>query len=84
MKNSDKVWSNETKSMIKRLHSELSLNDRNWHKLKNNSDRRASQLLISAISQISEEGNKDDVILLIEQALKWVKNELKDPGCPSH
>ena len=84
MKNSDQVWSSETKSMIKKLHSELSLNDRNWHKLKNNSDRRASQLLISAISQISEQGNKDDVILLIEQALKWIKNELKDPGCPSH
>ena len=84
MKKSNQVWDNETKSLIKKLHSQLSLNDRDWHKLKNNSDRRASELLISAISQISEEGSKDDVILLIEQALRWVKNELKDPGCPSH
>ena len=84
MKNSYKEFSLEEKSLIKELHSELKINDRDWHKLKNNPDRRATELLMSAIAQISEEGEKDYVISLVNQALKWIKNELKDPGCPSH
>ncbi len=84
MKTSNQIWSERKKALIKELHSELTINNRNWHKLKNNSDRRAAELLISAISQISENGDKDYVMTLIKQALQWINNELKDPGCPSH
>ncbi len=74
----------ETTDLIKSLHSKLRLNHKNWHELKNNPDRRALELLISAIGQISNKGKREDVIPLIEQAIKWVKREVKDPGCPSH
>ena len=84
MKLSNPVWSERTKLLIKDLHSELVIDNKNWHRLKNDSDRRAAELLISAISQISEGGDKDYVMKLVKQALLWINNEIKDPGCPSH
>ena len=84
MKSSQKYWSEKTQLLIAELHSELTLSDKNWHKFKNNSDRRAAELLISAIAQINQGGKKEDIKSLIKQALKWLNNELKDPGCPSH
>ncbi len=84
MKNFKKDWPIETTRVIKELYLILSLNNRNWHELKNNPDRRAAELLVSALAQIVNKGKKEDVVKLIEQSLKWVKNEVKDPGCPSH
>ncbi len=84
MKKQSYEWTESTKSLIKELHAELSINNNDWHRLKNSSDRRAAELLISAISQISEGGDKEYVISLTKQALKWINNEVKDPGCPSH
>ncbi len=84
MNRSQTLWTDKSKSLIKELHSELCLNNKNWHLLRKNPDRRAAELLISAISQISQGGNKNDVISLMEQAIKWIKNEVQDPGCGSH
>ena len=77
-------WSPETKSLIKDLHSELILNNDNWHKLKSNKSRRAAELLTSALSQIIHDGDACDIEALIKQSLLWIKGEIKDPGCPSH
>jgi len=84
MKASNHDWPLGTNEIIKELYLKISLNNRNWHQLKTNSDRRAAELLTSALAQIINKGKKEDVISLIEQSLKWVKNEVKDPGCPSH
>ena len=81
---SNKDWPEGTSEIIKQLYLSISLNNKNWHKLKNNPDRRAAELLVSALAQIVNQGKSEDVTTLIEQALKWAKNEIKDPGCPSH
>ena len=76
-------WSIEIINLIRSLHSKLVLKDDNWHKLKNNKSRRAAELLASALSQIVNEGKESDIEDLIEQSLRWLREEVKDPGCPS-
>ena len=76
-------WSDEVINLINSLHSELMLKDSNWHKLKNNKSSRAAELLVSALCQIINEGKESDIEDLIEQSLKWLREEVKDPGCPS-
>jgi len=76
-------WSEEVINLINSLQSELVLNDSNWHKLKNNKTSRAAELLVSALCQIVNEGKDSDIEDLIEQSLKWLREEVKDPGCPS-
>ncbi len=83
MKEETSDWSLRTKTLVKELHSILTIDDRDWHKLKNNSDKRAAELLISALSQLVNKGKTTDVQLIINQALLWLNNEIKDPGCPS-
>ncbi len=78
------IWTDSTEKLVSSLHSELALNNNNWHELKTNNSRRAAELLISALSQIIKNGSKDDIEALIEQSLLWIKGEIKDPGCPSH
>ena len=78
------LWTRETKRLLQSLHAELILNNNNWHKLKTNKYRRSAELLISALSQIINNGKDKDIEDLIKQALKWIKEETKDPGCPSH
>ncbi len=76
-------WSNEIVNIISSLHSKLVLKDDNWHKLKNNKSWRAAELLASALCQIVNEGKDSDIEALIEQSLRWIREEVKDPGCPS-
>ena len=76
-------WSEEVVNLISSLQSELVLKDSNWHKLKNNKTSRAAELLVSALCQIVNEGKDSDIEDLIEQSLKWLREEVKDPGCPS-
>ncbi len=76
-------WNDEIINLIRSLHSELVLKDNNWHKLKNNKSRRAAELLVSALSQIVNNGKESDIEELIEQSLRWLREEVKDPGCPS-
>ncbi len=84
MKKKKAKWSSNTKKLAKELHSELSINNHNWHEFKTDSERRSAELLVCAISQIVNEGETSEVEELINQALLWIKKEIKDPGCPSH
>ncbi len=77
------LWSTSVINLIKLLHSELVLKENDWHKLKNEKSRRAAELLVSALSQIVNDGKESDIEELILQSLKWVKGEVQDPGCPS-
>ena len=78
------IWTLETKELINALRSELVLNNKNWHAHKTNNSRRAAELLTSALSQIINGGQRADIEDLINQSLLWIKEEIKDPGCPSH
>ena len=84
MKNKESVISPEAKKIILDLHSELMINDNNWHQFKSNKYKRAAELLTAALSQIANNGKKEDIENLIEQSLLWIREEIKDPGCPSH
>ena len=78
------IWSSATKNLVSSLHSELILNHNNWHKFKSNKYKRSAELIASALSQIINNGKDKDIEDLIEQSLKWIREEAKDPGCPSH
>ncbi|MEB3158070.1 MAG: DUF6439 family protein [Synechococcus sp.] len=75
-------WPQEAPPLAKALHENLRLTDKNWHQLKTNSDRRAAELLAAALLQLLQGGSNEDVCALTEQGLRWLKRELKDPGCP--
>ncbi len=76
------IWPSKSKDLAKDLHSQLTINDLDWHKLKGNSDRRAAELLSAAISQLLNDGELEDVESLVTQSIKWLKREIKDYGCP--
>ncbi len=80
--NNKNKWSKESLLTAKTLHSKLTLNHENWHNLKGKPEVRAAELLSSAILQILQGGQKDDINALINQASQWLKGEVKDPGCP--
>jgi len=84
MKSKKHFISVEANELAKKLHAELSLNDKNWHQFKSNSTRRAAELFAGALVQLLEGGNKSDIEALANQGVSWMKGELKDPGCPRH
>lgn len=76
------VWPPEAAAIAQDLHNSLRLTDRNWHQLKSDADRRAAELLAGALVQLLQGGTNADACALTEQGLRWLKRELKDPGCP--
>ena len=48
------------------------------------SDRRAAELLSGALVQLISAGKRSDVEDLINQSMRWIKQEIKAPGCPQH
>ena len=78
------VWSEKSKSLAKELHNEISLDNYNWHKFRGNKQRRSAELIISAISQLINDGDEIEIEKLLNQAILWIKEEIKDTGCKSH
>ena len=83
-KNKRNKWSNHSIKLIKELHEEIAINERTWHQYKSNSDRRAAELIISALGQLINDGESKDIQELLQQSIKWLKKEISDPGCPDH
>ena len=77
-------WSDQSQPLAAELLNQLRINDRDWHRLKSNPDRRAAELLAAALSQLLAGGSRLEVAQLTQQALGWIQGELKDPGCPRH
>ena len=77
-------WPDQALINSQKLHGLLRIDERNWHRLKGNRNRRAAELLSAALVQLLGDGDVDDVEALTQQALGWIKGELKDPGCPHH
>lgn len=86
-------WPEESRETAERLHRLLTIQDRDWHALKSQRDRRAAEQLAAALVQLlSGEGpagpqgqpSRRNAIELVEHALGWLRGERKDPGCPSH
>ena len=78
------IWSEKAKLLAKELHDEISLDNYNWHKFRGNKQRRSAELIISAISQLINEGDEIEIESLLNQAILWINEEIKDTGCKSH
>ena len=77
-------WSEQAKLLTKELHNEISLNNYNWHKYRGNKQRRSAELIISALSQLINEGDEVEIENLLNQAILWLKEDIKDTGCKGH
>ena len=84
MTSTDSPWPDTATAKAEELHQLLSIGDREWHQLKSNRQRRGAELLAAALVQLLRQGDNSDVENLTQQALGWIKGELKDPGCPRH
>ncbi len=78
------IWSEKAKLLAKDLHNEISLNNYNWHQFRGNKQRRSAELIISALSQLINDGDEAEIEILLKQAILWIKEEIKDTGCKSH
>ena len=78
------IWSEKAKSLAKDLHNEISLDNHNWHELRGNKRRRSAELIISAISQLINDGDETEIENLLNQAILWIKEEIRDTGCKNH
>ena len=83
-KKNKNVWSEKVQVLTKELHNELSLDNFNWHQFRGNKKRRSAELIISALSQLVNEGKETEIENLLQQAILWIKEEIKDTGCKSH
>ena len=83
-KNNTSIWSEKAKSIAKELHDEISLDNYNWHQFRGNKQRRSAELIISAISQLINDGDEIEIENLLKQAISWIKEDVKDSGCKSH
>lgn len=88
-------WPEQALPLAAELQRSLSINDRQWHALKGQRQRRAAEQISSALVLLLREsepsapsrsalGSDQEAIALLEHALGWLKGEIRDPGCPSH
>ena len=84
LKKNNYIWPEKVELLVKELHDEISLNNYNWHKYRGNKKRRSAELIICAISQLINDGEETEIEDLLNQAILWIKEEIKDTGCKSH
>ena len=84
MKNNQSIWSEKAKLLVKDLHNEISIDNYNWHKFRGNKEKRSAELIISALSQLINNGDEKEIENLLSQAILWIKEDIKDTGCKSH
>ena len=78
------IWSDKSKLLAKDLHNELSLDNYNWHQFRGNKHRRSAELITSSLSQLIHDGDEVEIETLLNQAILWLKEEVKDTGCKGH
>ncbi len=84
LKKNKYIWPKKIHLLLKELHNEISLNNNNWHKFRGNKQRRSAELIIAALSQLIHNGDDAEIEDLLNQAILWIKEEIKDTGCKSH
>ena len=83
-KKNNYIWPANVQLLTKQLHKEICLNNYNWHKYRGNKQRRSAELIISAISQLINDGDESEIEDLLNQAILWIKEDVKDSGCKNH
>ena len=84
IKKRNSIWSEKVHLLTQQLHNEISLNNYNWHKYRGNKHRRSAELIVSAISQLINDGDESEIEELLTQAILWIKEDIKDTGCKNH
>ena len=86
-------WPEGALELAQDLQRQLVIADRDWHALKSQRCRRASEQIAAAlVLLLSADQPADramgaarlDAIALLDHAIGWLKAEISDPGCPSH
>ena len=87
-------WPEGSAAGAAQLHQLLTIGDRQWHAFKGQPQRRAAEQLAAALVQLLDGANPPQApvaspqrlasIALVENALAWLKGDLRDPGCPQH
>jgi hypothetical protein len=89
----DRSWPPEALEQAQGLQRSLTIDDRQWHRLKTQRARRAAEQLSAALVRLLAADDprsaaptpaREDAIALVEHALGWLRAEVSDPGCPSH
>jgi len=84
LKKNNYIWPEKVQLLVKELHDEIGLDNYNWHKFRGNKQRRSAELIICAISQLINDGEDAEIADLLDQAILWIKEEIKDTGCKNH
>ena len=84
LKKNKNIWPEKVKLLAKELHKEISLNNYNWHQFRGNKQRRSAELIISAVTQLINDGEEAEIEDLLNQAILWIREDIKDTGCKSH
>jgi hypothetical protein len=86
-------WPENARPLAEELQRQLAIGDRDWHALKRHRSRRAAEQLAAALVQLLSGDDprhseptpaREQAIALAEHALRWLRAEISDPGCPSH
>lgn len=84
-------WPEGADDLAERLLQSLAIGDREWHAVKNQPSRRAAEQIAAALVQLlsSDDPRRPDnsegrqqAIDLLDNALGWLKGDLRDLGCP--
>ncbi|MEB3198998.1 MAG: DUF6439 family protein [Synechococcaceae cyanobacterium] len=87
------AWPEASLPLAEQLLEQLRINDRDWHALKAQRSRRAAEQLAAALVQLlkrDQPGGAGDPAArlaaaeLADHAVRWLRQEISDPGCPSH
>ncbi|MEB3262910.1 MAG: DUF6439 family protein [Synechococcus sp.] len=88
-----RAWPEEALAQAVALHDSLSIRDRDWHALKAQRPRRGAEQVAAALVQLLQADDpassaatpaREQAIALLEHGLAWLRQEISDPGCPSH
>ena len=77
-----KNWSKDINETVKILNEKLKIDHNEWHKFKGNKNKRAAELISSALCQLIIGDNEKDTIEYLEESLKWLKGINVDTPCP--
>jgi hypothetical protein len=87
-------WPEQAQGQARDLHALLRIDERQWHALKAQPQRRAAEQLAAALVVLLDPTNppgaaeagpqRRQAAELVAHALGWLNGELRDPGCPSH
>lgn len=86
-------WPTEALDMAVQLQRQLSIGERDWHRLKGQRPRRAAEQLAAALVHLlsgDQPGASQPTparlraLELLEHAERWLRAEISDPGCATH